>query len=208
MNPEQQPAPQPPAQGMDYLNQISTPKQENNWFKPGPRLFLMIGGALVILVIIVSIVLGIIGSNNRKPLEQLSVRLSATSTVADEWQKEIKSSSLRSLNSSLKLYLTDINRDIAAPMEKSGVDVTKPNESILQQESTETLGQRLEDARLNGIFDRVYAREMSYRLETILALMRQINATTGNNDLKVFLSKAYDSLQPAQEEFARFNTDG
>lgn len=207
MNPDQQPAPQIPT-GVDYLNQIAPQKPASKWLKPGPQLFLMIGAVLVIFVIILSIVLGIISANTRKPLQQLSARLSATATVVDDWQKEIKSSQLRSLNSNLKLYLTNINRDIAAPMKQSGVDVAKLSDSILQEESTDRLNQRLEDARLNGIFDRVYAREMAYRLDTILALMRQINSSTGNDSLKQFLSDSYDSLQPAQESFAEFNAGG
>lgn len=207
MNPDQQPVPQPPL-GMDYLNQITPPQPVNKWLKPGPQLFLLIGGVLVVIVIIISIILGVVGSNARKPLQQLSARLAATAAIAEDGQKEIKSSELRSLNSSLKLYLTNINRDITAPMQKSGVNVSKLDESILKEESTESVNQRLEDARLNGIFDRVYAREMAYRLDTILALMRQINTSTGNEDLKQFLSESYDSLEPAQESFADFNTDG
>lgn len=207
MNPDQQPAPQIPT-GVDYLNQIAPQKPSSKWLKPGPQLFLIIGAILVVFVIILSVVLGIISANTRKPLQQLSARLSATATVVDDWQKEIKSSQLRSLNSNLKLYLTNINRDIAAPMKQSGVDVAKLSDSILQEESTDQLNQRLEDARLNGIFDRVYAREMAYRLDTILALMRQINSSTGNNSLKQFLSDSYDSLQPAQESFAEFNAGG
>ena len=73
-------------------------------------------------------------------------------------------------------------------------------------ESNEKILAKLEDARLNAIYDRSYARELSYQLETTMSLMRQIYNKTKNKDLKTFLEESYNNLEPIQKQFSDFNT--
>jgi hypothetical protein len=205
MYPDQSQPPVAPTPPPDYLNQIAPQQPKHPNFVIGPKLIALIAGALVIIVIIIAVVINVLVSNARQPLQRLSARLTSTSTVVSGAQGTLKSSQLRSLNSSLSLYLTDINRDISTPLTSAGVDVAKIDDKITAQESSATLTERLEDARLNAIYDRTYAREMAYRLDTLITLMKQIIASTNNSRLKTFLEATYPKLEPTQEAFADFN---
>ena len=65
--------------------------------------------------------------------------------------------------------------------------------------------ERLEDARLNAVFDRTYAREMEYQLATLLALMERVYSSTSSSSLKEYLEESYDNLEPLHEQFAAFD---
>lgn len=165
---------------------------------------IIIGVALVVLVSILAIVVNGIAGGKKEPLEQLAARLNATQVVVNNAQVNLKSSELRSLNSNLKLYMTNTNRDITAPMLSAGVNTAKLSKSVINAESTTALSARLEDARLNAVFDRTYAREMAYQLGTIMTLINQDYKTTSNAQLRTFLKSAYDNLKPTQDSFANF----
>lgn len=200
MDPNQ---PQQPAYSIDYLNQIAPQSTKRSFFS---KKQFIIGSALalvILIVVIVSIILNVGGS--AKPLQQLAARLQSTETIVGDAGDTLKSSQLRALNSNLKIYLTNTNRDIVAPLTSEGITISKIDKAITTAEAGTEITDRLEDARLNAIYDRTYAREMSYRLETIIALMRQIYTSTRNQDLKTFLSRAYTSLEPTQKSFADFN---
>jgi hypothetical protein len=203
MYPEQPRPPQP----VDYLNQIAphTPKRRLPSFRPGPRLFAIIGAALIILIIIISIVVNSVTTAQRAPLQHLAARLASTTTVVANAQSNIKSSDLRSLNSNLGIYLANTNRDIAAPLLSAGVNISNIPDSVTKAESSTALTARLEDDRLNAVYDNQYAVEMAYQLDTILNLMQQIKESTGNAQLKNFLASAYTNLQPTQKAFADYN---
>jgi len=204
MNPTQpQPTPTPPP--LTYLDQIAPQAPKKQVFKPGLRLVIIIAIALVVLVSILSIVVTSISTGQRRPMQQLAARLESTATVVDGAQKSLKSSQLRSLNSNLDIYLTDTNREIGAPLLAAGVNTAKISDSIKEKESSTELASRLEDARLNAIYDRTYAREMTYLLDTILTLMKQIYSSTSNEELKAFLTAAYTNLQPTQKSFSEFD---
>lgn len=205
MNPSQQPAPTPPPPSPDYLNQIAPQAPKKQLFQPSLKLLIIAGVALVLAVIVVSVVLNIVSSGQRQPIQRLAARLETTKSVADDAQAQLKSSRLRSLNSSLSLFLADTNSDIAEPFSSAGVDVKKISDSIKQEESGEAMTGRLEDARLNAVYDRTYSREMAYQLDTIITLMQQIYATTSNQELKTFLQTTFNNLEPTQQAFEDFD---
>lgn len=205
MYPNQQPAPAPTPPPSDYLNQIAPQAPKKQLFQPSLKLLIIAGVALVLVVIVVSIILNIASSGQRQPIQRLAARLETTKTIAEDAQSHLKSSRLRSLNSSLSLFLADTNSDIAEPFSSAGVDVKKLSDSVKQEESGEALTGRLEDARLNAIYDRTYSREMAYQLDTIITLMQQVYATTGNQELKAFLQTTFNNLEPTQQAFEDFN---
>lgn len=192
-----------PQFSMDYLNQISASTAK----KHGLSMFqyIIIGVSAVLLVVIVWAVFAVIMSGRVNSYQQLAARLATTESIASGAQAKLKSTDLRTLNSNLKIYLTDTNRDITAPLQSVGVDSTKLDSSIVKSESADAINARLENARLNAEYDRTYAREISYQLETIMILMRQIRSTTGNEKFKIFLDSALVNLEPTQKSFAEFN---
>ncbi len=194
----------PPVYSTDYLNQIAPQGPKKRWGLS--RMQLMIAGALalaVLIVIILAIVLNSGGSS--KPEQQLAAKLIMTEKLTDDAKDKLKSSTLRTLNSNLKINLTQINRNIVDPLKKDKIDVASLDAKVVASESGTDILSRLEDARLNVNYDRTYAREIAYQLELIVALMRQINTSTDNADLKTFLDGAYTNLQPTQKSFEDFN---
>jgi len=199
MNPDQQQYP------IDYLNQIASQAPKKRGFTR-KQFIIIIGAGAALLISIVLFILSSLGPNTNTS-QELAARLIATQPVVSSSQAKIKNSSLRSLNSTLEIYLTNANRDITAPLAKSHIDVAKLSKTITATEaaSTKKISDTLENARLNAVFDRTYAREISYQLDTIVSLMVDINATTKNSDLKAFVNTSYKNLQPIQKQFSDFN---
>jgi len=189
---------------VDYLNQISTQQQ-----KPGitnRRFLLLIGGAVAfILIAVIFMVVSSGVTGPKEKMQTLAARLLTLQTVASDAQANIKSGDLRDTNSNLTIFLTNTNRDIAEPLAESSIDVEKLDEKIVTQESGETLTADLEEARLNAVFDRTYAREMSYQLDTVSVLIREIYNSTNNASFKSFLENTNTNLEPLREQFSNFN---
>lgn len=198
MNPEQNQYP------IDYLNQIAPETQ-----KPGMNnkfFFMLIGGGLLVAIIVGILALNSGGNNGpTQKMQTLAARMTTLQEIANSSQKTIKNGQLRTTNSTLAIFLTNANRDIADPLAKNNVDIKKIDKVILAKESGEKLKQTLEDARLNATFDRIYAREMSFQLDTVGALMKDIYKNTSSKSLKEFLEATDTNLQPIIKQLADFN---
>lgn len=196
---------QPGQTPLDYLNQIAPKQHKAALFKLNLRTVLLGAGLLLVVIIIIAIVANSISNSRKTPWEQLSARLAVTTTVANNSVSLIKDSQLRSLNSSLRLYLTNTTRDLQTPLTNIGVDPKKIPASITQAENGTGMAARLEDARLNARYDSTYAREMSYQLSTILSLYQKLMPASGPQT-KALLQTAQTNLEPIQKDLANFNS--
>lgn len=197
MDPNQNPYP------VDYLNQIAPEGK-----KPGMsnKLFLgVIGGGILVAVIVGLMLLSGGGSGPTEKMQRLAARLATLQTISDDAERKLKSGQLRNTNSNLKIFLANTNRDIAEPLLKNGADVKKIDKKIETAENGEKLKKTLEDARLNAVFDRTYAREMSFQLDTVSALMTELYNSSASKSLKDFLLATDKNLQPLRQQFADFN---
>ncbi len=189
--------PKPAAQ--NYLDQIAPKSSLSSWLRPGWRLLVLIGAGALIIVIALSITISAINNARRTPWQELSAKLDATEIVANSATPHLKSGQLRSLNSELKLHLTNIKRDSATPFQLAGIDVKKLPESVTKQESADTMLAELEEGRLKAQYDSVYVREMTAQLGSLLALLSQIYLSTNNTELQTFLTTAYNNIEPIYE---------
>lgn len=195
-----------PVNSADYLNQISSQPTRNKFdlFHQKPsHLALIILAVVFAVVMILSVVLAMSGNDNN--VGRLAARLTSTESTATSATANIKNTQLRALNSSLKLYMANTIRDATPIFAKSGITMGKLDAKVIASESNTKMLATLEDARLNAVYDRTYAREMAYQLDTLITLMRKIYNSTGNASLKNFLSTSYKSLEPTQKQFADFN---
>ncbi|MFI5212868.1 MAG: hypothetical protein ACHQTE_02815 [Candidatus Saccharimonadales bacterium] len=189
---------------IDYLNQIA-PVQKKPGLANKFTLIIIIAAVLIVATIgLIALASSSAGPTN--DMQTLAARLQNLQTVADGAQKNLKSSALRSTNSNLSLFLTNTNRDIVTPLGNNHVNVTKLDASVVKAEKNDTLASTLEDARLNAVFDDTYAREMTYQLATISALMTKIYTSTKSNSLKTFLVNTDKNLQPIKKQFTAFTT--
>lgn len=188
---------------IDYLNQIA-PQAPKKGLSSKARLIVAILGGVTLLTIILMIIAGL-SKPHTDDTQHLAARLQSSQKIVDTAQSNLHSSQLRGLNSNLSIYLTNANRDIATPLKNNGVNPAKLNKSIVTQENGAAITATLDDARLNAVYDRTYAREMTYQLETTMVLMQQIYRSTKSSSLKTFLQTEYDNLTPIQKGFAEFN---
>jgi hypothetical protein len=72
---------------------------------------------------------------------------------------------------------------------------------------TAGLTSRLEDARLNAVYDRTYAREIAFYLKSLHTDMSKLYASTSSGSLKDVLKTTDTNLSPITEEFSNFNAD-
>lgn len=189
---------------VDYLNQIAPapPKQPMT----NKTFFLLIGGGLLLAIIIGMLLLGSGGNNNPQRIMTLSARLQTLQSVAQDSQKNIKSGDLRSINSNLSIVLTDMNRDLATEMDTMGMDAGKIDGAIKTAEGGEELRAKLDDARLNAVFDRTYTVEMSYQLERTAALMQVIKNESDDQSLVAFIDGATADLQKLYKQLSEFKS--
>ena len=90
-------------------------------------------------------------------------------------------------------------------MTNNGIDLTKIDKNVIDKENGSELTKKLEDARLNAVFDRTYAREMTYQLATVDSLMNQVYKSTKSTSLKTFLESSNSNLQSLKKQFSEFN---
>ena len=198
MNPQQQTP-------YDYLDQIAPQAVKHPFMLNKTRLFVLVGIIAVIIVIILSVIVGAVSSARKDPWERLAARINATAAVAESSEGKIKNSQLRSTNSNVKISLTNTTRDLRAPLITADVNSEKLSKSILEQESSDEMIARLEDARLNAKYDSTYAREMSYQLSNLLTLLKQLYSSSSNEKNKTFLKATYDNFAPVQQSLAEFS---
>ena len=191
---------------LDYLNQIAPPPHKRPVFALNLRTILLGAVAVIILVIVIAIISGIVTSSAKEPWQRFSARLNVTTAVVDGATSHIKNSQLRSINSDLKLYLTNTKRDLADPLAALDINTAKLPASIVAEEQGTGITQRLEDGRLNAKYDSTYAREMTYQLATILSLLQKLYASNVGPQTKESLQTAYDSLLPTYNSVSEFTT--
>ena len=198
--PELQPNPMP----SNYLDQIATPQKKPGM---GNKLFLgiIVGALLLVVMLVAGMLLSSGGSSRTISTERLALRLQTMQKVADASHKNIKSSTLRSIDSNLTSYLVNANRDIAAPLAAAKIDIKKLDKKLIAEENGDELIASLEDARLNATFDRTYAREMAYQLETTATLMNSLYKTSKSKSLKAFLEPSYKDIASLQKQFSDFS---
>jgi uncharacterized protein (UPF0333 family) len=190
---------------IDYLNQIA-PQPKKSGLNDKKFLFLVGGGLLVAIIVGIFILSSGGGSTGPKgKMQTLAARLLTLQTISNTAQKNIKSGKLRSANSSLTIFLTNANRDAVDPLAKNGVEIKGIDKKITAAEAGTDLSGKLEDARLNAVFDRTYAREMGYQLDTVAVLMKDIYANTKSKSLKDFLVGTDNNLEPIKKELYDFN---
>jgi len=203
MYPEQQPQNQQ-QYSIDYLNQIA-PQQK----KPGLNnrmFFLIIGGGLILAIIVGALTLFSGGNSGpTQKMETLAARIKTLQTISDASQVNIKSNNLRSINSTLDILLTNAYHDITTPLTNNGIDIKNIDKKITATESGDALTQKLTDAKLNAVFDRTYASEMNYQLNTVFILMQDIYTHVNSKSMKDFITTTTTNLQPIQKELDSFD---
>ena len=186
-----------------YLDQIATKPYSTISILSGKKFLIVL--ALGILALIAFGVMVIASVPNTNTTVQLAAKLNSVKATSDTVNDKLKSSSLRAANSELNLNLKNILRDFTPLLTARKIDITKLDIKYTKLESNTEILARLEDARLNAIYDRTYAREMSTLLTKTVILMNENISKTTDSKMLDFLKNAIADLTPIQEEFGKFN---
>lgn len=172
------------------------------------KLFLvLVGGGLLVALLVLILSLTNSGSGPTQKMITFAARVQSLEKITADAQKNIKSNDLRGTNSNLTLFLTNTDQGMTTPLKNNNVDVKNLDQNIVKSEKTDgdALTAKLEDARLNAVFDRTYAREMSYQLSALRSLMSSIYTSSGSKSLKDFLQTTDNTLVPIQKQLTTFN---
>ncbi len=191
---------------LDYLNQIAPQAPKKPVFALNLRTIIFGAIGIVALIVIIASIAGALSGSSKEPWQRISARLDATTVVVDGASRNIKNSQLRSINSDLKLYLTNTKRDFTEPLANLEIETAKLPEKIVAEENGTGITERLEDGRLNARYDSTYAREMSYQLATILSQLQKLYSTNISAKTKATIQTAYDNLLPTYKSVSEFST--
>jgi hypothetical protein len=219
---QQQPTPQPqnPAGPMqptnangqysiDYLNQLAGANKQANQFNPK----IVIGGIVGFLALALAVLLLVVnnggGPTGPKPEETLYKTVVDTAQITNDSKRKIGSSELVSINSSLNILLLNSITGMAEPLQKSGLDAKKLESAAKKEKAFEKPMAKLEDARLNAIYDRAYVREIGFKIQSMMLLIEKINKISTNKPLKEYLGKTKPDLETIEKALDDFKqSDG
>lgn len=186
---------------VNYLDQISAnAPQKNKPFLGRPILIFLV---VALLLITFLTFIGSIGKNDDS-LVKLQARLTKTTEITKVAKKYLKSNELNAINSEVEIYITNTLRDIGPILTKNNIKSGSIDKNVLAAESVNKALDRLEDARLNAVFDRAYTTEMSYQTKSILTLINKLHKSSKSNDTKSFLKSAYQNLEQIQNKLTDY----
>ena len=208
----------------DYLEQISSENRPLTKKAPGffgnklnlsMKQLKIIG--IVAAAIIVVLFIGLIATSGNKNserdyIDKAYLRTKDLSKVIDENRTKIRSSELRSMAMSLKSVLLEANYALSATLTNDFQvkSVEKPEKESTATEEAAIIGElndSLEAARLNGILDRVFAREFTYQISLLISLETDIINHSKKDLLKSSMTSSRSNLETLHEQFDNFAAD-
>lgn len=205
-----QPQPQPDSQqqpeySIEYLNQISGANAAQTG---GPsKLVMIIAGVVGLLaVLLFAVMLFASGPSASDKATDVYLRIQTLESLASESQDDLRNNDLRAINSGLALQLANSLNDLQTPLGNVGVDAGKISKDSSSAENAyaASIQSDFDDAKLNVQLDNTYAREMSYQLETLRAMMQSTYDATNSASLKEALDNTDKQLAPFREKLADF----
>ena len=199
---------------LEYLKQISQSNRPVQ--KPAGKTVetmtivkIVVGGLVVFfLLMAIGALLGSLGGKTENLTKQLYLRTTNLNSVLTTYNKEIKSSNLRSLGVSLAGTLTNATNQLTTFIlaDSNDKDGLVPNNKTVEEETTNLneLTTSLNNAQLNGILDRDYANQIGLQVSLLLALISQLDERSNDEELRSFLANYSASLETIHQGFENF----
>lgn len=170
------------------------------------KLFFGVIGLGLVLVIVFAIMLisSGHGPSQTTRMETMAARFQALQKITDTAGQNIGDDNLQSINANLDTELNNINQQIVTPLKNNGINAKALPQTIVKAESLTDTTSKLADAKLNAVYDRTYASEMSFQLSELFVLMREINNGSNSRSMRAFIKTATDNLQPIDTQLSNF----
>ena len=199
---------------MAYLQQISAtskPVAQKKGFSLNPKILIGIGVAVVVIIFfsVIASMLGNVTDKEKEEAIRLDIRTNYLLTNLNNFTNSVKSSNLRSMGATLSTHLTELNRDLAPLLMEYWEFEDWENDSppeILEEEgeTANELYYKLENARLNGLLDRVYVREIALQIALLNSIQTEIIARTERPELIELLEKSTTNLRELHQQFSDY----
>lgn len=153
----------------------------------------------IVAILLLLVTLGIIGfgamfvmnSQSDKidsQKQHLVARLDTLEALLDEGSANAKSPALRKVQADASILVRGANVEM-----RGIIAMKKIPKDIIASEADKMTFDELKDAKLNGNFDRPYQAALSTKLESTLALLKEIHSKTKSKSLKDAASRSYDT---------------
>ena len=168
-------------------------------------------GGLVIFAILLMILGSLLrqtGSKDKDVMERVNIRITNLMTITQSYGKITKSSTLRSVNASLYSVLNNTSATFS-PLITSvyGIDAKTSNAKITADEESimNDLKTDLDYAKLNGLLDRTYSREIALQIGLLLSLESEASERTKDQNIKNVLNESYSNLSTLYTKFSEYS---
>ena len=172
-----------------YLNQISQNNKPKKRHLFGGKKFKVIGivlGAITFIIVLLAVIANL-PEQETDYVRRLALRTKHLDDIVKEYQPDIKSAKLRANSTSLTAVLDGMLQTLPSYYADSKAKTPKlvKNEELEKYYSAQSA---LEDGKITGLFDRTYARQMSYYINILFALIDDIIEQSNDKSLKNFLT--------------------
>lgn len=176
---------------LEYLNQISQETRPTAAKKSASMSLIIkiaVGGLVAFFFLMfLGMALNSGKTNPTDLTKQLYVRTTNLNTALTTYNKSLKSSQLRAIGTSLSGVLTGASASLAnylAPSTDEKSDLNPPEKLLATETATiEELDTTLNNAKLNGILDRVYANQIQLQVSLLITFISQLEQRTKDTDL-------------------------
>lgn len=157
-----------------------------------PKLWLFGGGLLLLLLVGGGLLLATSGNNPLPQMQRLSIRLESLQTIINQGNKNVIGRDLKKVQADAAILVIGDIANINIALSEAGLD--KIPKEVAALESDQATLDTLADAQLNGQFDPAYKKALSQKIESTMALMREVNEKTKSSALKATLSDSYKNF--------------
>lgn len=201
----------------EYLQKIS----ESNRPVKKPSKFSQINGSLILKILIggilasaILIVIGIVINTGparaTDVAQQLYLRMNNVNKVISTYNKNLKSSQLRSINYSLSGTLTNtapqLSSYITTTNSGSKSPLTPPNDILAYETSMDaSVNGALATAKLNGTLDRIYSSQIHLQVSLMLSLTGELLERDKDPALQTILDPFYSNLNVIEQSLNNYS---
>lgn len=201
-----------------YLNEISasnrpvkSPAAAPKSLKTATIVKIVAAGAvLFFLLMAVGALVGNLKGKTDSLLKQLYLRTTNMSTIMEDYNRDLKSSDLRSLAASLAGTLTNATNQLAGVMGAEDPEDAAPDAATTEEETAvlNELNTSLTNARLNGILDRAYANLVGLQVSLMMSMISELEARTDDAELLEVLGTYRGNLEVLHQGFEAYDDPG
>ena len=196
-----------------YLDQIAVKTKVKSGPVITPMLIKLIAAGIIMLITLV-IVGNVISSSNAKvtrTFERVYLRitkLADQNSALVKYTKELRDPNLKSYATNLYSILSTASKEFSGVISSTGVK-TGSISSTVTSEETKTMSaysSALEDAKLSGTIDRVFATETSYLLSTLIQYENESLKKTSSQQYANIANKNMQDLTIIKDQIEEWSS--